>query len=31
MTGPAKVVFRGTYEMQVPNEEEALFAALRGL
>lgn len=31
MTGPAKVVFTGTYEMQVPNEEEALFAALREL
>lgn len=31
MTGPAKVVFTGAYEMQVPNEEEALFAALREL
>lgn len=31
MTGPAKVVFMGAYEMQVPNEEEALFAALREL
>lgn len=31
MIGPAKVVFTGAYEMQVPNEEEALFAALREL
>lgn len=31
MTGPAKVVFTGTYEMQIPDAEEALFAALREL
>ncbi|WP_195266999.1 diaminopimelate epimerase [Eubacterium sp. 1001713B170207_170306_E7] len=31
MTGPAKVVFTGVYEMQVPDAEEALFAALREL
>lgn len=31
MTGPAKVVFTGAYELQVPDDEEALFAALREL